>query len=53
MKEVNTQVFESKKVDGLFFAGEVLDVHNISGGFNFQNAWTSAWLVAEALAVKE
>ena len=53
MKEVNTQVFESKKVDGLFFAGEVLDVDGITGGFNFQNAWTSAWLVAEALAVKE
>ena len=53
MKEVNTQNFQSKLVDGLFFAGEILDVDGITGGFNFQGAWTTSWLASEAIAVKE
>ena len=53
MKEVNTQNFQSKLVDGLFFAGEILDVDGITGGFNFQRAWTTSWLASEAIAVKE
>jgi predicted flavoprotein YhiN len=34
----------------LFFAGEILDVDGITGGFNFQHAWTSGWIAAKAIA---
>lgn len=40
---------ESKIVPNLFFAGEVIDVDGITGGFNFQNAWSTAWVVAQTL----
>jgi hypothetical protein len=40
----------SKKVPGLFFAGEVLDVDGITGGFNFQHAWTSGFIAAQSIA---
>jgi predicted Rossmann fold flavoprotein len=48
--EIDAQTMECKKIRGLFFAGEILDVDGITGGFNFQNAWTSGWLAAEAIA---
>jgi predicted Rossmann fold flavoprotein len=38
---------QSRKVPGLYFAGEILDVDGITGGYNFQHAWTSGWIVAE------
>jgi predicted flavoprotein YhiN len=41
---------ESKLVPGLFFAGEVLDVDGITGGFNFQHAWSSGYLAAMGMA---
>ena len=47
LKEVNFKTFESKCVAGLYFAGEVLDVDAITGGFNFQNAWTGAYIVSQ------
>jgi predicted flavoprotein YhiN len=40
----------SKKHPNLFFAGEVLDVDGITGGFNFQHAWTSGWITAKSIA---
>jgi predicted flavoprotein YhiN len=40
---------ESKIVPRLYFAGEVLDVDAITGGFNLQAAWTMAWVVAKAI----
>jgi hypothetical protein len=43
---------ESKIVPNLYFAGEVLNVDGITGGFNFQNAWTTAWIAAKAIAEK-
>ena len=43
------QTMQSKKMEGLYFAGEVLDIDGITGGFNFQNAWSTAWLVAKAI----
>lgn len=49
LKEVNFKTFESRKVDGLYFAGEVLNIDAITGGFNFQNAWTGGFLVAQAI----
>ena len=50
LKEVNLKTMESKLVPGLYFAGEVLDVDGITGGFNFQNAWTSGRLAGLAIA---
>jgi len=49
LDEVNPQTMESKLVPGLFFAGEVLDIDGITGGFNFQNAWSGAWVAAKAI----
>jgi hypothetical protein len=49
LKEINFKRFESKFHKNLFFAGEVLNIDAVTGGFNFQNAWTSAWIVANAV----
>jgi predicted Rossmann fold flavoprotein len=49
LKEVNFKKMESKICSNLFFAGEVLDIDGITGGFNFQNAWTGAWIAAQNL----
>lgn len=50
LSEVNPQSMESRKIPGLYFAGEILDVDGITGGFNFQHAWTSGYLAAKAVA---
>ncbi len=50
--EINFQTMESKLVDGLYFAGEVMDVDGITGGFNFQNAWTSGFHAGLAVAAR-
>ena len=50
LRDVDFKGFESKKYPGLFFAGEVLNVDAITGGFNFQNAWTGAHLAAQKIA---
>ena len=46
LKEINFKRFESKLHKNLFFAGEVLNIDAVTGGFNFQNAWTGGWIVA-------
>ena len=46
MKEVNPKTMESKLLEGLFFAGEVLDVDGYTGGFNLQIAFATAHLAA-------
>ncbi|NER16910.1 BaiN/RdsA family NAD(P)/FAD-dependent oxidoreductase [Spongiivirga citrea] len=50
LKEINFKTYESKKLPNLFFAGEVLNVDAITGGFNFQNAWTSGYIAAKEMA---
>ncbi len=50
LPEVDANTLESRKVPGLYFAGEILDVDGITGGFNFQFAWTSGWLAARSIA---
>lgn len=50
LNEVDFKTMESKKVQGLYFAGEVLDVDAVTGGFNFQAAWTTAWIAAQEIA---
>lgn len=49
LSEVDVNTMMSKKVPNLFFAGEVLDVDGITGGFNFQHAWTSGWVAARSI----
>jgi predicted Rossmann fold flavoprotein len=49
LKEVNFKTFESKIRKNLFLAGEVLNIDAITGGFNFQNAWTGGFLAARAM----
>ena len=50
LKEINFKNFESKLQKNLFFVGEVLNIDAVTGGFNFQNAWTGGWLCAKNLA---
>ena len=47
LKEINFKTFESKLHENLFFAGEVLNIDAVTGGFNFQNAWTGAFIAAQ------
>ena len=49
LKEVNFKTFESKLHKNLFFAGEVINIDAVTGGFNFQNAWTGAYIAARAV----
>ena len=49
---VDPNTLESKTVSGLYFAGEVLDIDGVTGGFNFQAAWTTAYIVAQAISKK-
>lgn len=50
LKEVDFKTFESKLFKDLFFAGEILNIDAITGGFNFQNAWTGGYLAAKAMS---
>ncbi len=50
LDEVDLLTFASRRVPGLFFAGEVLDIDALTGGFNFQAAWTTGWLAGRAAA---
>jgi predicted Rossmann fold flavoprotein len=50
LREVDFRTMESKVTPGLFFAGEVLDIDGVTGGFNFQAAWTTGWLAGQSAA---
>ncbi len=49
LKEVDFSTLQSKKCPGLFFAGEILDIDGVTGGFNFQSAWTTGWIAGQAI----
>ncbi len=49
LKEVDFKTMESRRCRGLYFAGEILDIDGVTGGFNFQSAWTTAWLAGGAI----
>jgi predicted Rossmann fold flavoprotein len=49
LKEINFKTMESKLQPNLYFAGEIVNIDAITGGFNFQNAWTSGFIVADAI----
>ena len=50
LKEIAFKTMESRIVPGLFFAGEILNIDGVTGGFNFQNAWTSGWLAGTEMS---
>jgi predicted Rossmann fold flavoprotein len=50
LSEVDLKTMQSKICPGLFFAGEVLDIDGVTGGFNFQAAWTTGWIAGKAMA---
>ncbi len=50
ISEIDPKTMESRKMKGLYFAGELMDVDGVTGGFNFQNAWASAWVAAKNIA---
>lgn len=52
LKEVNFKTMQSKLHDNLYFIGEILNIDAITGGFNFQNAWTTGFLAAQAIVGK-
>jgi len=52
LKSINPSTLESRTRPNLYFAGEVLDIDGVTGGFNFQAAWTTAFVVAESIALK-
>jgi predicted Rossmann fold flavoprotein len=49
--EVDFKTMQSRVCPGLYFAGEVLDIDGVTGGFNFQAAWTTGWLAGQAMAI--
>ncbi|HSL41826.1 MAG TPA: NAD(P)/FAD-dependent oxidoreductase [Anaerolineales bacterium] len=50
LNEVDFKTMQSRVVEGLFFAGEVLNIDGLTGGFNFQSAWTTGWLAGNSLS---
>lgn len=49
LKEVDFKTMESRLCPRLYFAGEILDIDGVTGGFNFQSAWTTGWLAGQAI----
>jgi len=50
LSEVNFATMESRRCPGLYFGGELLDIDGLTGGFNFQSAWTTGWIAGKSLA---
>jgi predicted Rossmann fold flavoprotein len=50
LKSINLETMESKLVKGIYFAGEVLNIDGETGGFNFQSAWTTAYVAAQGIS---
>ena len=50
LREIDFKTMESRITPGLYFAGELLDIDGITGGFNFQAAWTTGWIAGQAMA---
>lgn len=52
LSEVDFKTLASRCCPGLYFAGEILDIDGVTGGFNFQSAWTTGWLAGQAIAAR-
>ncbi|MBK9321154.1 MAG: NAD(P)/FAD-dependent oxidoreductase [Bacteroidetes bacterium] len=50
LEEINFKTYEANRFQGLYFGGEIIDIDAITGGFNFQHAWTSGWIAGEAMS---
>ncbi|NCW27195.1 MAG: aminoacetone oxidase family FAD-binding enzyme, partial [Verrucomicrobia bacterium] len=50
LQEVDLKTMQSRLVPGLYFAGEALDIDGVTGGFNFQAAWTTGWIAGQSMA---
>lgn len=53
LDEVNFKTMESKKCPGVYFAGEILNIDAVTGGFNFQNAWTTGWIAGKSMGIED
>lgn len=53
LDEIHPQSMESRICPGVYFAGEVLDIDGVTGGFNFQSAWTTSWVAAQAMNLSD
>ena len=53
LSEIDPQTMQSRIVPGLFFAGEILDADGVTGGYNFQHAWSSAWIAAHNMTTSK
>ncbi|MBP6335694.1 MAG: NAD(P)/FAD-dependent oxidoreductase [Bacteroidia bacterium] len=53
LKEIDFKTMQSKLIPGLYFAGEILDIDAITGGFNFQAAWTTGFIAGKSAALSE
>lgn len=53
LKQINFKEFSSKLHPNLYFAGEVLNIDAVTGGFNFQNAWTGGYVISKSISAKE
>ena len=51
-RQVDPSSMQSRLVEGLYFGGEVLDVDGITGGYNFQHAWSSGWIAARHISAR-
>jgi predicted Rossmann fold flavoprotein len=49
LKEIDFKTLQSKRVPGLYFAGEIMDIDGLTGGFNFQACWSAGWVISEAI----
>lgn len=52
LEDVNFKTMESKRCKSLFFAGEILNIDGVTGGFNFQNAWTTGWIAGRSMGLR-
>jgi len=52
LEEVDFRSMQSRRCPGLFFAGEILDIDGVTGGFNFQAAWTTGWLAGRSMGMR-
>jgi predicted Rossmann fold flavoprotein len=52
LDEINFKTMESRLCSGLYFAGEILNIDGVTGGFNFQNAWTTGWIAGQSMGRK-
>ena len=53
LNEVDANTMQSKRVPGLYFCGEVLDIDGITGGFNFQQSWSGGWISAQSISQED